>query len=402
MATFEYKAKTPQGEERTGTVEASSMEAAIEVLQRNNLVIIEVVPMKGAGFLAKPLSEIFGVRQKEVVIFSRQLATLFEARVPITQSLKTLISESTKPALRSIISGILDDVSGGLSLSQAMAKHPGVFSPFYISLVRSGEESGKLQEVFTYLADYMERSYALITKARNALIYPAFVFTAFIGVLVVMLVVVIPKLVSIFEETGQAVPFYTQIIIGLSYFLQHWGFLLLIFILILAIAGWRYRHTESGEEFFDNLKISIPLMGMLYRKIAISRFTDNLGTLIIGGIPIIRALEISADVVGNKVYKKIILDAAESVKGGNTISSAFEKYKEMPPLVTQMIRIGEEAGRLDFILRNIAKFYQREVDSLLDNLVSLIEPALIIFLGGSVGIMVAAILVPLYNISGAI
>lgn len=402
MATFEYKAKTREGEERTGTVEASSMEAAIEVLQRNNLIIINVLPSRGVGLLARSLDEILGVRPKELVVFSRQLAVLFEARVPVVQAFKTLISEATRPALRKVISQIVDDVSGGLSLSLALSKHPRVFSSFYISLVRSGEESGKLQEVFTYLADYLERSYIIRAKAKNALIYPAFIFIAFIGVLIVMLTAVVPRLITIFAETGQNVPFYTAAIISLSVFLQRWGILIFILLLVLAVFGWRYKQTETGEVIYDRFKISIPLLGGLYRKLALSRFTDDLGTLIVGGIPIIRALEISADVVGNRVYRNIILDAADSVKGGSMISSAFEKYRDVPLLVTQMIRVGEESGRLDFILGKIAKFYQREVDSMLDNLVSLIEPVLIVFLGGSVGIIVAAILVPLYNLSGAI
>lgn len=402
MATFEYKAKTREGEERLGTIEASSNEAAIEVLQRNNLIIINVVPARGISFFAKSLDEILGVRPRELVVFSRQLAVLFEARVPVVQAFKTLISEATRPALRKVISQIVDDVSGGLALSLALSKHPRVFSSFYISLIRSGEESGKLQEVFTYLADYTERSYTIRMKAKNSLIYPAFILVTFIGVLVVMLTVVVPRLVVIFTETGQQIPFYTAVVIALSVFLQRWGLLLLLFFLILGVIGWRYKQTEAGEAIYDRFKLSLPLLGSLYRRLALSRFTDDLGTLIVGGIPIIRALEISADVVGSSVYKNIILDAAESVKGGSMISSAFEKYKDMPPLVTQMIRVGEESGRLDFILGKIARFYQREVDAMLDNLVSLIEPILIVFLGGSVGIVVAAILVPLYNLSGAI
>src|SRR3989338_11254671 len=172
MATFDYKAKTREGEERAGTVEASSTEAAIEVLQRNNLIIINVFPARGVSFFARSLDEILGVKQKELVVFSRQLAVLFEARVPVVQAFKTLISEATRPALRKVISQIVDDVSGGLALSLSLGKHDRGFSSFYISLVRSGEESGKLQEVFSYLADYLERSYTLRTKAKNALIYP--------------------------------------------------------------------------------------------------------------------------------------------------------------------------------------------------------------------------------------
>ena len=402
MPTFEYRARTPEGEVRSGLVTASSEEAALDALQQNKLTVIAVREAAGPSFLDRNV--LFGtrVKQKDVVIFSRQLATLFEARIPVVQALKTLISEAEKQALRQIIAEILDDVAGGMSLSQAMGKHPAAFSSFYVNLVRSGEESGKLQEIFTYLADYMERSYYLVSKARNSMIYPAFVLVAFTGVLVVMLVVVFPRLISIFEETGQAVPFYTQIVIYLSLFLRRWGLLLLLAIIGGVVMLWRWGQTKSGRFFFHRLQVSAPIVGQMYRKLFMARLTDNLQTLIMGGIPIVRALSITGDVVGNVVYKQAIERAIESVKGGSTISAAFEATPEIPPLVTQMIRIGETSGRLDFILGSISKFYRREVDSVLENIVALIEPALIIFLGIGIGGLVASVLVPLYNLVGAI
>ena len=402
MPTFEYKARTPEGEMRNGLVTASSEEAALDALQQNNLTVIAVKETAAQGLFERGV--LFGqrIRYKDVVIFSRQLATLFEARIPVVEALKTLMSEAEKPALRRIIAEILDDVAGGMSLSQAMGKHPEAFSSFYVHLIRSGEESGKLQEIFTYLADYVERSYYLTSKARNSMIYPAFVLLAFVGVLVVMLVVVFPRLVSIFEETGQQVPFYTQAIIFLSLFLRRWG---VLFLLVLAGGGvlaWRWGHTPAGKLFFHRLQVTAPIAGKLYRKLFMARLTDNLQTLITGGIPIVRALTITGDVVGNVVYRQAIERAIESVKGGNTISAAFEQTPEIPPLVTQMIRIGEKSGRLGFILGSVAKFYRREVDNVLENIVALIEPALIIFLGLGIGALVASVLVPLYNLVGAI
>lgn len=406
MATFQYNAKTREGEERKGTVDAPSLEAAIDALQRNNLIILGVDPVREKTSFFSDGKFNFGffnrVSQKDVVILSRQLSTLFEAKVPVVQALKTLVTESSSVALKEAMVGVLDDVNGGSSLSAAMAKHPEVFSAFYINMVRSGEESGKLQEVFTYLADYLERSYALTSRARNAMIYPAFVFTSFIGVVVVMLVVVIPKLTSIFKETGQAIPFYTQIVISTSDFLRVWGWLVLLLLLVGAYFLWRYAKTPEGKRIFHTLQLHIPIFGNLYRKIYLARMTDNLGTLITSGIPILRALQITSDVVGNMLYQEAILNAVTSVKDGNTIANALEESKEMPALVVQMIRIGEEAGRLDFILRSIARFYQRDVDNLMENMVSLIEPALIIFLGIAVGGLVSSILLPLYNISSAL
>lgn len=400
MPIFEYKARTKEGEQRSGTIETSSHEAALESLQKQNLVVTLLKERTRPSFLELRIGG--GVKQKDIVIFSRQLATLFEAQIPIMESLRTVMSETSNETFRGAVAQILDDVSGGMALSQAFARHPSIFSSFYIQLVRSGEESGKLQEIFSYVADYLEHSYYLTTKARNALIYPAFITVTFFGVIVVMLVAVVPRLVGIFEETGQKVPFYTQVIIQLSLFLRTFGFLILLALIAGAIVLWRWAQGKRGRLYFNRLQISIPLLGTVFQKLYMARMADNLHTLIAGGIPIIRALTISADVVGNVVYESAINEAIESVKGGGSISEAFSKNGDIPPLVTQMIRIGESSGKLDFILANIAKFYQREVDSAFENLVSLIEPALIIFLGIGVGILVAAVLVPLYSLVGSI
>jgi type IV pilus assembly protein PilC len=402
MANFEYKARSKEGEPRSGIVTASSEDAALDALQQNGLTIIAIREDAGPSLIERGITFGSGVKQKDIVVFSRQLATLFEARIPVASALRTLMTEARKPGLKRIIAQILDDVAGGMSLSQSMAKHPHVFSSFYVNLVRSGEESGKLQDIFTYLADYLERSYYLAAKARNSLIYPAFVLVAFTGVLVVMLVVVFPRLISIFEETGQPIPFYTQAVIYLSVFLQRWGILLLIALVGGGVLIWRWAATAAGKLFFHSLQVNVPIMGELYRKLFMARLTDNLQTLIAGGIPIVRALSITGDVVGNVVYKHALERAIESVKGGSTISAAFEATPEIPPLVTQMIRIGETSGRLDFILASVARFYSKDVDSVLESIVALVEPALIIFLGIGVGALVASVLVPLYNLVGSI
>lgn len=399
MAQFTYKARTREGEARSGIVAAHSLNAAIEALQRSALIVTEIQPVEEGAFLIRRIRFFERVKQRDLVIFSRQLSTLFQAKVPVTQSLRTLAAETESQGLRTALAAVLDDVSGGSSLSQAMGRHPAIFSRFYLSMVRAGEESGKLEDVFIYLADYLERTFTLFSKARNALLYPAFVLTAFIGVIIVMLVVVIPRLTSIFAELGQEVPFYTRIIIAISGFLRDWGVGLLVLAAVGGVIAWRFWRTDAGELFFDGLKLRLPIIGGLLRKIYLTRLADNLSTLIVAGIPIIRALEITADVVANRVYRRIILEAAEAVKAGNTISASFDRYREIPPLITQMIRVGEESGRLDFILKNAAGFYQRDVDNTLENFVSLIEPALIVFLGLGVGVLVAAVLVPLYNLS---
>lgn len=396
MPTFNYKARTKEGELRAGAIETSSQDAALEFLHQNDLIVVALEEKKPFSLLEYRFGT--GIKQRDVVIFSRQIATLFEAHIPVIESLKTLVGESENKFMSQALGKVLDDVTGGLVLSQSLAKHPHIFSTFYVQLVRSGEESGKLQEVFTYLADYLERSYELSSKARNSLIYPAFVLVTFTGVLIVMLVTVIPRLISIFQETEQEIPFYTQMVIALSLLLRDWGLMLLLLLAASAFFLWRWGLTAPGKLFFHKLQINIPIIGPIYRKLFIARLTDNLRTLITGGVPIIRALNISGEVVGNAVYKKALEDAVESVKAGSTISAAFERNRIIPPLVTQMIKIGEASGRVGFILGSVAKFYQREVNTAFENLVSLIEPALIVFLGVGIGILIASVLVPLYNL----
>ena len=404
MSQFNYKARTPEGEVREGVIDVVNADAATDSLQKSGLIIVslqEVKKQRSGGSLLR----FFGgnsVKARDLAIFSRQIATLFDARVPVIRALKTLVVEAQSPVLQETISDILDDVSGGSSLSLSMSKHPNVFSYFYVSMVRAGEESGKLQEVFSYLADYLERSYEIGGKIKNALIYPAFILGVFILVIVLMLVVVVPKLSSIFIETNTPVPFYTQIVMQSSAFLRSYG----IFVLIVATGGGifflQYIRTPRGKELLDVIKLKVPVFGNLFQKFYLSRIADNLASLINSGVPIIRALQVTASVLDNKVYEEVILDATRSIKSGNTIGAALEQYEEIPPLMTQMIRIGEDSGRLDFILNALARFYKRDVDNMVAGIVSLIEPALIVLLGGGVGILVASILIPLYSLSTSI
>lgn len=400
MSTFEYRARDKTGDIREGVIEAGSQEGAVDTLHQAGLIVVSMQE-KVKPFLVR--LRIGGrVRQKDLVIFSRQLSTLFEAQIPVVQSLKTLVAETQKKTLQRVVAQILDDITGGLSLSQAMGKYPAAFSSFYVNLVRSGEESGKLQDVFTYLADYMERSYAINSKVRNAMVYPAVVLFTFVVVLAVMMIIVIPKLAGIFADAGQQLPFYTQAILYSSFFMRDWGLLIFFFLIIGGVVASRWVRTDEGRLFFHRLQVRTPVIGTLFQKFYMARLTDNLRTLIAGGIPILRALSITGDVVGNEVYKAATHEAIEAVKAGNTISSAFERTPEIPALVTGMIRIGEASGRLDFILGSVSRFYAREVDSAVDGLITLIEPLLILFLGGGVAILVSSIMVPLYSLVGGL
>jgi len=400
---YKYEATTLEGQSKKGSIDAANVEIAINSLQRRNLIIASIKPAgEDVPFWKKNIGSFERVKMRDVVILSRQLSTLFEAKVPVLESFRLLAAESESVILRKKISVVVEDIQGGMPMSSAMGKHPEVFSKFYVNMIRSGEESGKLDEVFLYLADYLERSYQLTTKAKNALYYPAFVIFVFFAVMILMLVFVIPRLGVILTEVGQEIPFYTKVVLGMSNFLLDYGFLFLI-----AVAGgivflWHYLRTTVGRAAIARLQISLPYVGGLYRKLYLSRITDNLETLLSSGISMVRSLEISADVVGNKTYEKILKESVESVKAGNSISDVFARYKDIPPLVSRMIKIGEETGKLDFILKTLAKFYRREMNNSVENLVSLIEPVMIIVLGLAVGILLVSILGPIYNITSGI
>lgn len=400
---FKYQAKDEQGKESAGTIEAPNLELAVSSLQRKRLIVISISPAEAVSFW-KRSANIFGgrIKNKDIVIISRQLSTLFEAKVPVIDSLKIILEESESLALKKHIAGVIEDIEGGIPMSQAFANQPEVFSQFYVNMVKVGEESGKLDEIFIFLADYLERNYELNSKVKNALIYPAFVLGAFIIVMVVMFTVVVPKLTSILEESGQNIPFFTQVIMAISVFFRRFSIFLLVLLAVAGVFLWRYLKTPLGRKNISRLQISIPVFKKIFREFYLARISDNLDTLLSGGVAVVRSLDLSSEVVGNEVYKNILKESVESIKSGGTISGTFSRYGEMPPFVTQMIRIGEETGKLNFVLKTIARFYRKEVDNTVDTLVKLIEPLLILFLGGGVGIIVASILIPIYNIASSV
>jgi type IV pilus assembly protein PilC len=398
---YKYEATTTEGEAKTGTIEAANRDIAIVALQRRNFIIVSIEETRKGGLFAN-LILFRRIKTRDIVILSRQLSTLFEAKVPVLTALKLLAAETENPALNERLAELVDNIQGGASISEAMSRQPAVFSKFFVSMVRSGEESGKLDEVFSYLASYLERNYELASKAKGALVYPIFVLATFIGVMILMLTVVIPKLSIILKETGQSLPIYTKAIIGASDFVRNYGIFILIALIIGAVSLWYYFRTSQGKVAFSRFQISVPYLGPLYRKLYLSRMMDNFETLLSAGISAVRTLELTADVIDNQIYKQIILDSINSVRGGTSISDSFSRYEDMPGLVVQMVRVGEETGKLAFVLKTLARFYKNEVDTAITTLMSLIEPALIIVLGLGVGLLVAGILGPIYNITAGI
>ena len=266
-------------------------------------------------------------------------------------------------------------------------------------MIRAGEESGKISETFEYLAQYLDRTYEITTRTRNALIYPAFVITTFIAVIAVMFVVVIPKIQTIIVDSNVAIPIYTQVIFGASAFLIQYGFFILLILIALFALFFYYRKTEQGRIGIDKFKLGIPIVGTMYTKLYLSRIADNMSTMIQSGIPIVRSLEIASDIVDNEVYRSALSQAVFNVKGGKPVSNAFEKEGIFPGIMVAMIRVGEETGELRGILEKLASFYKRELIAAVDTLIELIEPAMIVVLGVSVGFLLASVLVPIYSIS---
>jgi type IV pilus assembly protein PilC len=397
---FKYKAVDEKGINKEGEIDASTRDMAISGLQHRGLIVLSIVGSEASKSIFK--TTFFDkVKMKDVVILSRQIATLFEAQVSALKIFTMLASNNAGKLLGTKLNQITDDIQAGLSISGAMAKHPDVFSNFYVNMVRAGEESGKLTQAFSHLADYLDRQYSLTSKTRNALIYPLFVVVTFFAVMGLMFTVVIPKISLIILSSGQEVPLYTKVVIAISDLFVRYGFVVLIVLILAGIWVWRIAVTEAGKNYLDKLRLSVPAIGDLFRKVFLSRIADNLDTMLTAGIPILRSLEITADVVGSKVYKNILKSVLEEVKAGSSLSLAFEKYPEqMPSIMVQMVKVGEETGSLGAILKTLADFYKREVDNSIDTLVGLIEPVMIVVLGLGVGILLVSVLMPIYNMVG--
>ena len=399
---FKYQAITNTGEKREGVIEAVNKDLAIAGLQRRGLIVTTIKYEKEQKKWFE-LSIYEKIPMKSVVILSRQISTLFDAQVSALKAFSLLADNTENKLLAGKLSQIVADLQAGSAIAAALAKHPDVFSDFYVNMVKAGEESGKLTQVFAYMADYLDRQYALTSKTKHALVYPAFVIGIFIAVMILMFTVVVPKLSAIIQESGQEVPFYTKIVMAVSSFLVQYGIFLLIGVVIFAGYLIRLSRTKRGKEALDEARLGIPVVGNLYQKLYLARIADNMDTMLSSGIPIIRAIEITANVVGNRRYQLVMLDAMESVKAGKSLSQSLSMHPtEIPKIMTQIILVGEETGSMGSILKMLAKFYNREVDEAVDTLVGLIEPFMIISLGVGVGLLLVSILVPIYNIASGI
>ncbi|HVM73905.1 MAG TPA: type II secretion system F family protein [Candidatus Paceibacterota bacterium] len=405
MANFSYTALDADGKEREGTIDALNIDLAIAALQRRSLVISHIEPIAKKAEPGSKFSNnitIFDrVTNEDIVMLSRQMTTLFEAQVSALRAFRLLAAEARTAKLALKLGEVADEIQSGSTISMALSHHPDVFSPFYVNMVRAGEESGKLDETFSFLAAYLDRNFEITQKARNALIYPAFIILTFAVVMTLMMTVVIPNLAGMLTSVGGAEPLPTVIVLGVSAFFKTYIIFILIILLGFGAFIYRYSQTPKGSEVLSRIRLKTPAIGGIYEKIFLSRIADNLSTMLRSGIQILRAIEITAAVVGDPVYSHILEEASNDVKGGLPLSDALRKHPEMPGIVVAMIKIGEETGNMGTILDTIARFYRREVDNAVDTLVGLIEPIMIVGLAVGVGILLAAVLLPIYNIASS-
>ena len=394
---YNYQARNKEGKVENGTIEASSKEAAASLLQKYNYAVIS---LKEEITSALSLQNIFKERisKKELAIFARQLAVMIDAQVPIVQSISSLAAQTVKPGFRDKLARVAELVEEGNNFSEAISNFPDLFDTFFISLIKSGEASGKLSESLIYISDHLERDYDIAAKIRGAMVYPLVILFAFVVVFIIVMTMVMPKLIETLKGIGGQIPFTTTMLIAFYNFFIGYGWIILIAFGVLVFFLGRYIRTKEGRRSFDKLILNIPFLKEFLAKIYLVRFCENLATLIMAGVPINRALNISKKTVGNYIYRKIIGKTERGVSAGEKISSILVKYPEyVEPFIIQMIKVGEQTGKLEKTLMEIVNFYQKEINRTLDAIEVLIEPVLILFLGVAVAILAISVIAPMYS-----
>lgn len=399
MPNFSYQVISSDGRRMRGVVQAATEEIAAETLAERGLAVVALRELTTSK-LTISLHIFNHIKVRDLVILTRQLAVLLSANVPVVQSLRVLTEQTASKNLKVIISEIADDVDGGAKLSASMARHPEAFDHFFVNIVHSGETSGKLDETLDYLADQLEKDYDLMSRIRGAMIYPAFIFFGLIAVGILMMVYVVPKITEILLQQKVELPIATRMIIATSDFLIAFWWIIPSIIVAILVSLRMWKKTPLGSYVLDYAKLKMPIFGVLFRKIAIVRTTRSLGTLIVGGVSLPRSLQITSEVVGNEVFRLMLQETIKAVEDGKPIASVMLKNPVIPVMVSQMLNVGEQTGRTDQVLSKMTDFYTREIDNLVRNLVSLIEPLILVVMGVAVGLMVAAVILPLYSLAG--
>lgn len=397
---FKYQAKTKEGEAQIGFVEAPNRDAALNILSGHQLFILSVEEVEKPHFWDRIAKRFGRVHRKDFMIFTRQMATLFEAQLPLTEVLETLYKQTRHPALRQAVFQISQDVDAGLSFSQALERQDEVFSDFFVSMVRSAEVTGNLEKVVGFLADYIEKEGALITKARSAMIYPAIIVLLFGVVAIIMVTVVFPQIEPVFAQSGVALPWFTRFLIGSGGVIREWWIAIVLALALLTSVFVNYFETAEGKALRDEMLIRMPIVRKVYLPLTITRMSNAASMLLLGGVPVAQAIEIVGQTIDNVLYKDLLSEVSENVRQGIHLAEAMERYPNyFPPLATQMIAVGEATGQVSQMFSRVADFYGKEADSLINNLVDLIQPVLMIGIGILVGVLFASVLLPLYQLT---
>jgi type IV pilus assembly protein PilC len=399
MPMFEYTARAPSGQIQKGQLDVASKDDVSAYLRKNRLILVSVREAP------KQISLSLGVQRiktRDIVIFTRQFATMINAGLPLVQSLNILAQQTENKALRDVTKAVVYDVESGHTLADAFSKHPKAFTDLYVNMVAAGEAGGILDTILLRLATFLEKNDALVRKVKAAMVYPGVIITVAFAAIAVLLIFVIPTFESMFASAGMELPLPTRIVIGMSNALINYWWMALLAIGGVIFAIRQYYSTANGRRQIDGMLLRAPVLGDLLRKSAVSRFTRTLGTLVSSGVSILDGLEITAKTAGNSVIHDAVMESRQSIAGGETIAAPLEKSKVFPPMVISMIAVGEQTGGMDEMLSKIADFYDEEVDVAVSALLSLMEPAMIVVLGVIVGGMVIAMYLPIFDMMNAI
>jgi type IV pilus assembly protein PilC len=397
---FKYQARNKTGELQVGFVEGPTKEVVASILTTHELFVLSLESAEKKGVRDKFFGFFNRVKIKDLMVFTRQLATLLESEMPLNSALQSLYQQTPKPALKESVFQILQDVESGLSLSQAFERQHPIFSDFYVNMVRSAEVTGRLEEAMVFLASYIEREAKWKGKISTAMIYPAVLLALFVVVAGIMVAVVFPKIQPVFEESNVQLPFISQALLSSGSFITQWWWVVILIVAGVIFVVVDYFKSNEGKAVGNQIILVLPVFGELFRKIYIARFAQSLSVLIKGGIPITQSIEIASSTIGNVVYEEVLKSVAEGVREGSLFSNLLSSYpKYFPLMVGQMAAIGETTGRVDEMMSRIADFYDNEVNDMMANLSELIQPMLILIIGVLVGLLFASILLPIYNLA---
>jgi type IV pilus assembly protein PilC len=405
MPEYAYTARTPDGKLKKDRFRTKDEKTLAEYLKNQGLILTSSKEIKKGGkFSLRGIADRFGrVPSVQKIFFTQNLSVMIRTGFSLALALNTLGQQTSNKKLKSVIEEVKQDVENGVAFSTALTKHPRIFSELFVNMIAAGEASGKLDEVLVYLTNQMRKEHSLIAKIRSAMMYPTVVVVAMVGIGVVMMITVVPQITSIYSESALTLPLPTRILIFTSNLMTHQGIYILIGVIALSYAFLRFKKTKKGKHLWDSFLLKMPLLGSVIKKINMARFTRTLSSLLKTDIPIVQTFQIISKTLGNSLYGESMMEAAESVKKGITIVRILEKKPKLfPPVVTQMIAVGEESGTLDTISEEIANFFEEDVDQTMTGLSSIIEPLLMLIIGGVVAVVALAVLMPMYGLVQAI